>query len=262
MTDFTNQDYLLSKQYDDESNLEARAGLHERFSTGEQGWFDWVFDQFDLPADARVLELGCGPAYLWEANADRIPSGWHLTLTDFSEGMVHEARAALADAEREFSFDVVDAQDIPFEDERFDAVIANHMLYHVPNREQAFSEIRRVLRPGGRLYASTGGKRHMQELYKLVEKFRGSPVERDRSDGFRLENGAAQLAEWFADVTRQRHNNSLRITEAEPVVAYANSGLGADVADPAAFREFLSEQLDDGPIHVTKDTGLFTARRE
>lgn len=260
MADYTDQEYLRSEQYDDESNLEARAGLHERFSTSEQDWFDWVFDRFGLPSDARILELGCGPGYLWEANANRVPPAWELTLTDLSNGMVREARTRLADKGLDAAFDVVDAQQIPFADERFDAVVANHMLYHVPNRERAFSEVRRVLEPGGRLYATTIGRDHMRELYELVEEFTGSSVKRNRNAGFRLENGATQLAEQFDDVTLKHHDDALRITEAKPVVDYANSGLGADVANPEAFKAFLAERLDDEPIRVTKATGMFTAR--
>ncbi len=55
-------------------------------------------------------------------------------------------------------FKEIDAQSIPFEDETFDAVIANHMLYHVPDRPKAIAEIKRVLKPGGRLIATTIGK--------------------------------------------------------------------------------------------------------
>ena len=50
MDTLTNQEYLRS-QYRDPSNLNARAGLHIRFSTEEYPWFHWVFDHFDIRSE-------------------------------------------------------------------------------------------------------------------------------------------------------------------------------------------------------------------
>ena len=84
----------VRRQYHDDSNLNARSALHERFSTNPYGWHRWVFDHLTtLPVQMCILELGCGPGYLWDANRDRIPAGWDLTLTDFSAGMVDSGSA-------------------------------------------------------------------------------------------------------------------------------------------------------------------------
>ena len=99
-----------------------------------------------LPADARILELGCGSGLLWKSSIDRIPAGWKITLSDLSPGMLDAAWRNLVVTGRTFQFKEIDAQSIPFEDETFDAVIANHMLYHVPDRGKALAEIKRVLK--------------------------------------------------------------------------------------------------------------------
>ena len=83
------------QQYRDDSNLRARIDLHERFTTATEPWHRWVFDRIDLPPEARILEIGCGPAELWAQNLDRIPAGWELTLADLSPGMVEKAREVL-----------------------------------------------------------------------------------------------------------------------------------------------------------------------
>ncbi len=144
----------MADQYGDASNLNARIALHERFSANAYGWPRWVFDQLDLPDESHLLEIGCGAGGLWADNLDRIPAGWEITLTDASPGMLAEAQRNLS-IQRRFAFRLADAQKLPFEDGAFDAVIANHMLYHVPDRPRAFSEIARVLRDGGTLYAAT-----------------------------------------------------------------------------------------------------------
>jgi hypothetical protein len=70
---FTDQTYLREEQYRTDENLRARIDLHRRFSTNPERWHRWVFDRFAFAPDARILEVGCGPAELWSENRDRIP---------------------------------------------------------------------------------------------------------------------------------------------------------------------------------------------
>ena len=149
---------LLGDQYRTASKLNARVLLHERFSTNKYGWHRWAFDRMECPAESRILELGCGTGLLWSKNRARIPAGWDLTLSDFSPGMLRQAREGIGGARSKLRFMRIDAQAIPFGDGRFDAVVANQMLYHVPDLPRALGEIRRVLKEGGTLYAGTGGK--------------------------------------------------------------------------------------------------------
>lgn len=265
----------LAEQYKDASNLDARIALHTRFSTAKTNWYRWLFDHFRLPHDARVLELGCGPAKLWRENLDRIPD-WNITLTDASPGMLEEAKAYLEDAPRAFSYEVVDVQEIPFADASFDAVIAIHMLYHVPDQPRALREIRRVLRPGGRFYASTNGRAHMKEVGDLAAHFaEGVMLERIRSahtlNSFRLEDGLEMLSGYFTDVTLHRRESSLKVTEAEPLLAFILSATAAaELRErPSAaqserlegFKATLRERIKaEGAVHVTQASGLFEAR--
>ena len=274
MSGWTNQQYLQNEQYKDASNLEARMRLHQRFSTESYPWHRWVFDHIDVPANARVLELGCGPAKLWTENADRIPRTWEVTLSDFSEGMLAEAKRNVGDLDHTF-FRQFDAQDIPFDDATFHAVIANHMLYHVPDIPKALVEVRRVLKPGGRLYAATNGVGHLKELKSLEAQFLGSDLEHGFREAlgsrpFSLQNGAALLEPSFPNITLHRFESDLEVTEIEPLVAYLLSMNVSKVVkdvDEAAFeekvealREYLAGRLEaEGSIHIGKETGLFEA---
>ena len=71
--------------------------------------------------------------YLWLTNRHRIPAGWDVTLSDLSAGMLVAAQHQISPYGHAIRFVVQDAQALPFADHCFDAVIANHMLYHVPN---------------------------------------------------------------------------------------------------------------------------------
>lgn len=257
---------FLKDQYKDSTNLDVRFHLHRRFSLNPYGWHPWVFDHFNLPSRCRILELGCGPGYLWLENLSRIPTGWDILLSDASPGMLEGARQAL-EKQPPFEFKVMDAQSIPCEDGSFDAVIANHMLYHVPDRPAALAEIHRILKPAGRFYASTVGERHLVEIRNLIVKFDAQLSSWGRvADSFTLENGALQLSSWFQGIQAYRYDDALKITEAAPLVDYILSGWAGQVlaGRQAAFKEFVTREMESrgGVIHITKDSGLFVSVRK
>ncbi|HEY5728545.1 MAG TPA: methyltransferase domain-containing protein [Anaerolineales bacterium] len=264
MSKFTDQQYLKTDQYKDSSNLDARVVLHQRYSANEYGWFKWIFDTLQtLPADAKILELGCGHGLLWKENADRIPSTWDITLSDLSSGMLDSAWRNLVVTGRNYKFKEIDAQEIPFEDEAFNVVIANHMLYHVPDRPRAIAEIKRVLRTGGRFFATTVGDNHLKEIMDWFRQIHKSEVWDSFSNLFTLETGLDQIKLFFPNVKISRYEDNLHVTELEPLIAYFRSGVRAgELSDDdfAKLRSNLEKDLKEkGRIFIRKDSGLFEA---
>lgn len=264
MSKFTDQQYLKTDQYRDSSNLDARVEIHRRFSTNSYGWMNWVFDHIlALPVNAKILELGCGPAYLWKENVSRIPSAWDITLSDLSSGMLDSAWRNLVVTGRAYNFKEIDAQSIPFADETFDAVIANHMLYHVPDKAKALAEIKRVLKIGGHFFATTVGDNHLKEITNWFRQIHKSEVWDSFANLFTLENGLAQLQPFFPNVTLSRYEDNLHVTELEPLVAYFHSGIRAgelSEGEIVKLRSDLEKELrEKGKIFIHKDSGLFEA---
>ena len=271
MSKFTDQEYLKTDQYRDASNLNARAELHRRFGTNSYGWFPWIFDTLEtLPSPAHVLELGCGPGYMWKECVDRIPDGWNITLSDLSEGMVDAAWRNLVVTGHAFKYEQIDAQSIPYPDETFDIVIANFMLYHVPDRLKALKEIHRVLQSpnpvsgkgGGHFVAATSSHRHLNELNAWLQK--ASPDKYiSFNSSFSLDNGLEQLKPFFSTVEIKRYDNELRVTEIRPLMAYIFSTTKAkDIPESAilGIRRDLEDILSQkGEILITTDSGLFLA---
>ena len=266
MSRIADQSYLLSDQYKDGSNLDARRSLYERFSVNKHDWFRWVFDHLTITSNSNILELGCGTGRLWLNNLDRIPGGCCVLLSDFSPGMVQEASKTLRSSSHTFDFQIIDAQSIPLKDKSFDTVIANHMLFHVPDMEKALSEVSRVLKPDGYFYASTKGHMHMSELTALIKRFEISLSFWDNDmleESFTLENGHEKLSRFFKQITTHRLKDELKVTEAEALVdcvlsTYAKRMLTGDRCNE--FRAFVKHEFDNSRAFcVTKDVGLFIA---
>lgn len=256
----------LREQYKDGSNLRARMRLHERFSTNHYGFFKWMLDQMRLPADASVLDVGAGTAAMWIQNAGRIPGGWRITLSDFSAGILRDGGRALAIAGREFSFAQADAQALPFREGAFDAVVANYMLYHVPDIPSALREIRRVLRPGGSCYAATMSRRNLREFHEIVQRFIAGGRIGQAAIRFGLENGFEYLSSVFPSVRVERYPDELIVTETQPMMDYVNSMSSMRIIGTAEEREALRRYLDaelaaNGSIRVTKDSGVLIATK-
>jgi ubiquinone/menaquinone biosynthesis C-methylase UbiE len=135
------------------------------------------------------------------------------------------------------------------------------MLYHVPDRAGAISEIKRVLKSGGHLIATTIGKNHLKELavwFREVNnsfKSFGSP--------FTLENGLEQLKQVFSQITLSRYPDNLHVTEIEPLIAYIRSSMyTTEVSEDKLVQlehDLEKELKDKGKIFITKDSGLFEA---
>jgi SAM-dependent methyltransferase len=264
MTSFTDQQYLKNVQYKDAANLDVRVAIHKRFSTNPYGWMIWIFDHLlKLPAEAKILELGCGPGYLWKENSNRIPSTWDITLSDLSSGMLDSAWRNLVVTGRNYKFKEIDAQKIPFEDEILDVVIANFMLYHVPDRPKALNEIKRVLKPSGKLFAATAGDDHMKEMMEYLKQVHVDNIWTPYANPFTLDNGLEQLRSVFPHVTVSRYEDSLIVTEVEPIMAYIRSSIrAADLSEEelVKVRSNLEKELQEkGSIFIRKDSGFFEA---
>lgn len=256
----------LVEQYKNGENIKARIHLHECYAHNPEGWFPWVFDQIPEGQVHDVLEIGCGDGSFWKKNADRIPGHWKLTLTDVSQGMLEDASRNLQGVVPVYSYRAADAQKLPFPDDSFDCIIANHVLFYLADLQTALSEIARVLRPGGIFLCATYGREHMKEISEFVKEFdRDVELSRvDLYDCFGLENGKQQLMPYFGQVEKSLYEDWLEVTDVEPLLAYILSCHGNQrerlIPRYEEFRSFLEQKMKkNGSVHITKQAGVFLA---
>jgi SAM-dependent methyltransferase len=285
------KEHVRSNLYADPSKLEARSALHARFSTNPVQLDEWVLGLVDLTRVHRALDAGCGTGNFLIPLARKVGAlGGAVVGLDIATGTLDEARRKATTEGLPVECIVGDIEALPFEDASFDLVLANYMLYHVPDLLRGIAELRRVLRPGGTLLAATNGDAHMAELWEIMEEGFGRAAisgpdvphllasARDKSRfSFSLQNGAQTLQTAFADVRLEFYSDELKVTEAEPLVSYVGSMWALDSITEAlartsqeqaklrtdvltAVRSVAADRVAaDGVIRIIKSTGAFIA---
>jgi len=249
----------VKKQYRNSDNLNTRISIHDKYSVNKQGFGNWITDHYEIKEGMTVLELGCGTGSMWAGKGELIRKCGRLILSDFSEGMLTKTRATLRDYEG-ITFQTIDIQNIPYEDDTFDIVIANMMLYHVPDLKRGLNEVRRVLKPGGKFYCATFGENGIMEY--LSGLFASYGVKGEANRAFTLQNGAEKLGVAFAKIERFEYPDALEVTDLEDLADYVYSLSGW-----SGMREIPRETLlgvlranaVNGVLRVPKEYGMFIA---
>lgn len=252
----------LSKMYVKNDTLSTRIGLHDKYSVNQYGWGNWVFDQYEFHDNIRVLELACGTATIWVGRDERLPKKSQIILSDFSPLMVEKAKDLLSDYPT-FSFEQIDIQDIPYDNNSFDVVIANHMLYHVPDKAKALSEVCRVLKSDGCFYSTTLGKNSLKELQNIYHRLDGkASFSYAENISFTLENGTELLSEYFSDIEKRQYIDSLQVTDAGDLIDYIKSYNDVPNSVNAELTELVKNSFsDDGIFYIRKEQGMFVCRK-
>jgi SAM-dependent methyltransferase len=240
-------------------------------STGRPSMYECRQPLFDLGAflaeelpvlrDARVLDAGCGPGAYVGAT---LPLARDLVALDIAHNRLLHVDLA---AERVCG----DVQALPFGDGTFDAAMAMHMLYHVPDIEAAVRELRRVVRDGGVLYAFTNSERAQWELDEVLDRNGCEPAAAD-DERFCNENGADLLRAGFSDVTlREFTDSQLVVTDPEVVVDEVErlrylyepglrSGVEWTTLVDGVRRDATDVIAREGAFVMSECHGLFTCR--
>jgi ubiquinone/menaquinone biosynthesis C-methylase UbiE len=254
---------LRTAAYRDSRKLDDRRNIYS-YRVPAFDLIEAVLDQLALHRGDRVLDVGCGPGTYLAALARRT-DGLRRVGVDLSPGMLGSARKAGIDAVL-----VTDATALPFEGARFDAVMANHMLYHVEDIDGAVRELRRVTRAGGCVLAVTNARAHFAEFDALLAEVSGRDAWWRPSHRFTLENGVARFEIVFDSVSVVRFEGELRVPDVAPVMRFARSmrdlsGGGYDDSAWATLMHDLEQRVGDviaaaGEFVTYTESGVLVCR--
>jgi ubiquinone/menaquinone biosynthesis C-methylase UbiE len=179
-----------------------------------------------LAAGECVLDVACGTGLVSFAAADAVGAGGRIVGTDISGGMVDAARERASQrGTGNAEFFRMDAEELALPDESFDAALCALGFMYLPRPEVAAREMRRVLRPGGRVVAAVWGKRSACG-WSPVFPITDAEVRSDVCPMFFSLGEEDALARVFADV-------GLEITEQRIIstlLRYSNADQACDAA--------------------------------
>jgi len=255
-----NDSATVRKQYSTSENLSTRISIHSKYSTNKQGFGNWISSHYDIRPGMAVLELGCGTGEMWLGKQEIIRGCAQFVLSDFSEGMLAKARETLGGTDG-IDYRTIDIQEIPFGEGSFDVVIANMMLYHVPDLYRGLKEVRRVLKKDGTFYCATFGEKGMMDyIYSLFSAYH---VKNKVNRNFTLQNGGDRLLSVFRKVECLRYEDELEVTDVEDMTDYIYSLTGMTELQQLPRNEVstvLEKNMSGGILRVPKEYGMFIAK--
>ena len=222
-----------------------------------------------------VLEIAAGTGILTRALAGALPAGVAITATDLNPAMLEQAKTHPG-LER-VQWQEADALALPFEDRRFDYALCQFGVMFFPDKQAAFREIRRVLRPGGRFLFSVWGDR-TGSVWDLATSVVGEFLSRDPASlvsppyndvaVVRADLSAAGLAAVAAEEVMQITRSS---SPREAAVAQCHGGLvraAIEAEAPHRLGEItdaataaIAARFGDGAVASPLRALLFTAVR-
>lgn len=254
-----NETNVVKKQYQNSKNLNMRISIHDKYSTNKMGFGNWIFSNYDIQPGYRILELGCGTGSMWIGKNSIIEKS-KLILSDFSSGMLETTKTNLSNY-KNIEYQVIDIQDIPYPDKTFDIVIANMMLYHVPNINKALEEVKRVLKDDGVFYCATYGEHGIIDyLSKLLFS---CGIEDKTNKNFTLQNGKPLLEAYFNQVNRLNYEDSLAVTNVDDLIDYIyslTSMTELSQLNKEKIKSILTNNMENGILNVPKEYGMFICK--
>ena len=263
MTDrFVDRQYLAGVQYASDANLSSRQALY-RFQHPPVRNPVWALDLADLRGDECVLDVGCGNGVHLAELGRRAHRGSVFGM-DLSPGML-----SAAGSRSRASLLVGDAERLPFGAQSLDRVLAMHMLYHVPDRDRAIAEVRRVLRGSGTALFTTNSRRHLEELNDMIASVLTDLGVTETSSGrayfgFSSETGDAELRRHFTSVARHDVRSELVVTDVRAIVEYVATMSWVVEAARPVLREVERRSRAvieaEGAFRIRTDVGGFVCR--
>lgn len=140
--------------------------LEDIMSRGESAGRLRALQVLDARPGMQILDLACGPGTLSRRLAAMVSPGGEIVGVDLAPGMIELARDLEIPSA---SFEIMDIEQLEFEDGSFDAVVCGHGLQYAADLPRALREARRVLRPSGRLAASVPVTSRAEPVWNLLD---------------------------------------------------------------------------------------------
>jgi len=220
---------------------------------------EWLVEMAQIPEGAKILDIACGRGAVLFPAAQRVGPGGHVIGIDLADGMARETQQEIERRDlKQAEARQMDAEHLTFPDSSFDFVLCGFSLQFFPHLEQAFSEFRRVLKPGGRIAVTTwGADDERWDWYADLRKAHGAVLKL----GSQSLDTPEEIKRWFSQagfVNIQIHTKEMDMIYREEEewwnVEWSISGrAGLETLSPEALERFKSEAFEKAQAQKQAD---------
>ncbi|MEL6308099.1 MAG: class I SAM-dependent methyltransferase [Chloroflexota bacterium] len=267
---------LLKKHFTTDDPLRIRQDIHDKYTVPDRSFAEWVLERIPWQGGERFLDVGCGNGLYYTKMKAKDREFEYVGMDLLAPMITHhplypERRLTLADAQK-----------LPFPDNSFDVIMANHMMHHLDDIDAGLAEFQRVLAPGGILAVATNSMSTMPELQVLMRRAivlltrSGAATVRAPempTDRFALENGVRMLSKRFFAIVRHDLPSALVFPDVDPAMDYLETT--RDLREPSLpddvvwedvmmiMRQQINQLIKHlGELVINKQGGVLIASRD
>ena len=242
----------------EETSLQERIAIHDKYAKYEIN--DWILTSINLRPGDRVLDIGCGNGKQALLFSDAVGPSGEVVGIDIDRNLLAEAESKKGG--RLVRFVVADADvPLPFPDNFFEAVSCCFSIYYYKDISKSLSEMRRVLRRGGKLFIVGPTVENAREMLSIYEEAASTPIDQKREKRMRDEI-IPRIKSLFHDVSVEVFENPVIFPDTKTFLDYFSTTL--------YFKEIVEKDPDakqkldilKGLVDiVVKETGHFVVTK-
>jgi ubiquinone/menaquinone biosynthesis C-methylase UbiE len=209
------------------SDLLKRIDIHRQY--GGRDIDAWMLEVLKPQPDTRILDVGCGAGKQCFVFWDHLQGKAEITGGDVSEELLATARAANARTGNAIRFTELDFnRRFPFEDASFDLESCCFAIYYAERAAFTLGEMRRVLKPGGRLFTTGPMPENKQLFYDIIREATGQPIPPMPGSSRYASEILDEIRRRFRQVDVHVFENPLTFESIEPFLVYTRASLSED----------------------------------
>jgi len=228
-----------------ETTLQQRIDIHDKYSKYEIN--DWIKEKIHVNPGEKILDIGCGNGKQAIMYAKGVGTSGEICGIDIVQDLLDEAKIRSTEEGLKITFINHDANNpLPFEDEKFDIISCCFSIYYYSNVEYTLTEMKRVLKKGGRIFIAGPTVENAHQMLSVYAKVMGKKIPQIREERMRDEI-IPLIIKLFKNTTIEIFENPIEFPDPDTFLYYFSSTLllKENSENPEEINKKLEEITDE-----------------
>ncbi len=214
---------------EDHESLTSRIKIHDLYGSANLDF--WMFKKLKIKHDDKILDLGCGDGkqcFGLRNNLDKnlLQSNIEITGLDEHKNLIKSAESKNKKIKSDIKFKIGSFDEkLLFPDKSFDLIISCFAIYYAENIEKTLLEIKRILKPNGRIFFTGPMPDNKKEFNRVIEEAANDKIPKLIGSSRYSTEIFSSVKNIFKNASIEEFKNELNFKTIEPFVEYARSAL-------------------------------------